>query len=369
MKIGILGSGQLGRMLALAGYPLGHTFTFFDTAPNSATSNLGVTTLATFDDHTALGAFSAACDVVTYEFENVPYQAALTINAQVPVYPPARALKVSQDRVIEKEFLQGLGIATPAFLAVSSEAELHAACLTLGTPCIVKTRRLGYDGKGQVRINSKGDIAGAWRELSGAPLIVEGFIPFTRELSVIAVRSIDGTVLTYPLVQNVHRSGILHRSETPAPEVTQKLEAAAYQIAATVLQELQYVGVIAIELFDVDGELLVNELAPRVHNSGHATIDGVITSQFENHIRAITGTALGSVEPRSRSVMYNLVGTLPDLSRLTALSNAKLHLYGKEPRAGRKLGHVTLLNPSQRDEQTLEQLLGGVSVAVVNPTS
>jgi 5-(carboxyamino)imidazole ribonucleotide synthase len=344
-------------MLALAGYPLGHTFSFFDVAEGAPCNGLGATTVGSFDDQRALESFAKHCNIITYEFENVPCNAAHHLAQFVPVFPPPRALEVSQDRLIEKEFLQGLGVATPRFKAADTESELRDACDTLGLPCMVKTRRLGYDGKGQRMLESEDDIAAAWRELGGSPLIVEGFVPFSRELSVIAVRAQDGTVLTYPLAQNDHRNGILHRSEMPAPDVSPELRTAAHEIATKVLEELSYVGVIGIELFHVRGELLANEIAPRVHNSGHATIDGVVTSQFENHIRAITGMPLGSVEPHARAVMFNLIGTIPPLETISSVASAKLHLYGKSPRPGRKLGHVTILNPSAQDEQKIEELL------------
>lgn len=361
MKIGVLGAGQLGRMLALAGTPLGHTFSFYDTAENACTKDLGETTVGSFTDLKALAAFASRCDVVTYEFENVPCAPAAAIGAEVPVYPPPRALEVSQDRVVEKEFLQSLGIETPAFRAASSEAELLEAVTAVGFPCIVKTRRLGYDGKGQSRVASLDEAKRAWKELGGAPLIAEAFVPFTRELSVIAVRSKSGQTKTYPLAFNIHRSGILHRSEIPAPGVTPELSRQAHEITLRVLTELQYVGILAIELFEVEGKLVANEMAPRVHNSGHATIDGSITSQFENHVRAITGMELGSAVSRCPAVMYNIIGVLPDLDRAAALRNAKIHLYGKEPRPGRKLGHITLVSPSPEDDKALESLIRGAS--------
>lgn len=359
MRIGILGAGQLGRMLALAGYPLGHSFSFFDSSGGAPCRDLGPVTIASFEDLAALDHFAASCDCITYEFENVPCSAALHLARSRPVYPPARALEVSQDRLAEKEFLQGLGIATPRFRAADSEQSLHEACTTLGLPCMIKTRRFGYDGKGQRMVSTPEQVTQAWRELGAHPLIVEGFVPFSRELSIIAVRSQGGTVLTYPLAQNEHRNGILHRSEMPAPDLTTSLRTAAHEIATRVLSDLAYVGVIGIELFEVRGELLANEIAPRVHNSGHASIDGVVTSQFENHIRAITAMPLGAVEPHARAVMFNLIGTLPDLEQVSKLPNAKIHLYGKEPRPGRKLGHITLLNPSAHDEARLEALIPG----------
>lgn len=357
MKIGVLGSGQLGRMLALSGYNLGHTFCFFDENPGAPTEHLGATTVAAFDDLSALRSFAKMCDVITYEFENVPCEAAHFLNELVPVCPPPRALEVSQDRLVEKEFLQSLQIGTPRFRAADTEEDLRSACLALGLPCIAKTRRFGYDGKGQYRIENESDVRSAWNALKGAPLIVEGFVPFTRELSVLATRDINGTIEVFPLAENKHKNGILHRTEMPAPDSTPELRASAHEIISKVLVELQYVGTLTIELFDIRGELLANEMAPRVHNSGHPTIDSTITSQFENHIRAITGEPLGAVEPKARAVMFNLIGDTPPSSSVLAIPNAKLHLYGKSPRAGRKLGHVTLLNPSITEEDGVESLL------------
>lgn len=340
-------------MLALAGYPLGHSFVFFDQSPGESTQGIGTTHVAPFSDEAALARFAAECDVVTYEFENVPCEAAHFLAKKVPVYPPPQALEVSQDRIIEKSFLRNLGIATPRFEEASSESDLREACEKVGTPCIAKTRRFGYDGKGQARISDLSAVPEVWRSLGGMPLIVEGFVQFSRELSVIAARDTHGSVAIYPLAHNQHVDGILHRTEIPAPELSPALRHEAQAIATKVLEKLSYVGVLAIELFQVGEHLLVNEMAPRVHNSGHATIDSTITSQFENHIRAISGMHVGSTEPRARAVMFNLVGSIPSPTELTALPDAKLHLYGKSPRAGRKVGHVTLLNPTPSTEESL----------------
>lgn len=356
MRIGILGSGQLGMMLAQAGSRLGHSFAFYDTAPSPCSDGLGPTTVGAFDDRNALNSFASSCDIITYEFENVPCESARFLEKIKPVFPPPRALEVSQDRLIEKEFLQGLGIGTPRFQPASSEAELGTACETLGFPCIAKTRRFGYDGKGQYRLQSSADVPKAWQTLQGAPLLVEGFVPFSRELSVIVSRDQRGHVALYPLCENVHIDGILHRSELPAPDASLSLRTSAFEAATKVVEALQYVGTLAIELFEVRGEILANELAPRVHNSGHATIEGVACSQFENHIRAITGASLGATEPISRAVMYNIIGSLPELTAIRNLPNSTVHLYGKTPRRGRKLGHVTLLNPSEEEERLLSEL-------------
>jgi 5-(carboxyamino)imidazole ribonucleotide synthase len=351
MKIGILGAGQLGRMLALAGYPLGHSFVFFDQSVGESTLGIGSTHIGSFSDEAALSKFARECDVITYEFENVPCEAARFLASTVPVYPPPEALEVSQDRVVEKNFLLDLGIATPRFESASSESELVDACNRVGFPCIAKTRRFGYDGKGQARITDPSALPDAWKTLGGAPLIVEGFVHFSRELSVIAARDTHGAIAIYPLAHNIHNNGILYRTEIPAPDLSQNLRHEAQAIATKILEKLNYVGVLAIELFQVGEHLLANEMAPRVHNSGHATMDGMVTGQFENHIRAVSGMHLGSTEPQARSVMYNLVGTIPSPSELSAIPDAKIHLYGKTPRAGRKLGHITLLNPAESTEK------------------
>lgn len=357
MRIGILGAGQLGRMLALAGAPLGHSFVFFDQSPGEATNGLGRTIVGSFTDEKALAGFAAECDVITYEFENVPCQTARFLASKLPVYPPPRALEVSQDRVVEKEFLQSLGIPTPRFASASSEAELVTACQTIGTPCIVKTRRFGYDGKGQARMADLSASGAVWKALGGSPLIVEEMIPFSRELSVITVRDTAGAIATYPLAYNEHVDGILHRTELPAPNLHPTLQAQADDIAAKIVTALNYVGVLTVELFDVNGTLIVNEMAPRVHNSGHITIDSTHTSQFENHIRAISQLPLGSVVPKERGVMLNLVGGIPSSEALSTLQFAKVHLYGKSPRTGRKVGHINLLNPTPEMEHAVSTLI------------
>jgi 5-(carboxyamino)imidazole ribonucleotide synthase len=357
MRIGILGAGQLGRMLALAGYPLGHSFVFFDQSPGESTKGLGSTHVASFSDEAALTRFAAECDVITYEFENVPCEAARFLASKVPVYPPPEALEVSQDRVVEKSFLQRLGVATPRFESASSEEELREACVKVGFPCIAKTRRFGYDGKGQARITDLSAVPGVWRALGGSPLIVEGFVQFSRELSVIAARDTHGSIAIYPLAHNDHLNGILHRTEIPAPEITPSLRQEAHTIATTILDKLNYVGVLTIELFQAGDHLLANETAPRVHNSGHATIDSCITSQFENHIRAISGMHVGSTEPRARAVMFNFVGKIPSLLELSAIPDAKIHLYGKTSKHGRKVGHITILNPTASTEALVASTL------------
>lgn len=356
MRIGIVGSGQLGRMLAHAAARLGHTCSFYDASASTATAGLGPVTEAEFGDHSALRRFASECDVITYEFENVPCETARFLQELKPVYPPPKALEVSQDRLTEKEFLQKLGIGTPRFQPASSESELLEACAVLGYPCIAKTRRFGYDGKGQYRIAEPSDVPVAWKTLQGAPLLVEGFVPFSRELSVIATRDLHGSIAFCPLSYNVHIDGILQRSEIPAPDLASSVRTLAYVAITKVLETLNYVGTLAIELFEVRGEILANEMAPRVHNSGHATIEGLQTSQFSNHIRAVTGMELGATEPVSRAVMYNIIGKVPELAQVNKLPNAYVHLYGKAERAGRKLGHITLLNPSEAEETLVNRL-------------
>jgi 5-(carboxyamino)imidazole ribonucleotide synthase len=356
MRIGILGSGQLGRMLAQAAHKLGHTCAFYDSSASTATAGLGDVTEGDFGDREALKAFASRCDLITYEFENVPCETARFLETLKPVYPPSKALEVSQDRLTEKEFLQKLGIGTPRFQAASTEAELLDVCATLGYPCIAKTRRFGYDGKGQYRIAKPADVPLAWKALNGAPLLVEGFVPFTRELSIVATRDINGSIAICPLAFNTHIDGILYRSEIPAPDLAQSVKTLAHEAITKVLETLNYVGTMAIELFEVRGEILANEMAPRVHNSGHATIEGLKTSQFTNHILAITGSQLGSTEPLSRAVMYNIIGMIPDLTQVNILTNVHVHLYNKAERAGRKLGHLTLLNPSEGEESLVDQL-------------
>lgn len=343
MIVGVLGGGQLGRMLGLAGVPLGLQFRFFDPSPDAPAAAVGEIVTGTYDDPAALARFIDGVDIVTYEFENVPVAAARQLEGKVPVFPPPAALETAQDRLVEKQFFQSLGIPTPPFAAVDSRADLDAAVQELGLPAVLKTRRLGYDGKGQAVLRNVEDVERAWNTLGGVPLILEGFVPFERELSILAVRGRTGETAFYPLVENHHRDGILHRSIAPAPRTSDALQAQAEKDAARALDALQYVGVLAIELFDTGDQLIVNECAPRVHNSGHWTIEGASTSQFENHLRAVMGWSLGATAPRGASVMVNLVGTVPDPAAVLALPDAHLHLYGKAPRPGRKLGHITVV--------------------------
>ncbi|HKV62739.1 MAG TPA: 5-(carboxyamino)imidazole ribonucleotide synthase [Candidatus Acidoferrum sp.] len=342
MTIGILGGGQLGYMLALAGYPLGLHFRFLDPSPEAPVGRIAQRVTADYTDEAALEKFSSGLELVTYEFENVPVEAARFLAERVPVYPPPAALEAAQDRLAEKSLFRKLGIATTEFAPVSNSRELDDAVKAIGLPAVLKTCRMGYDGKGQWILRTTEDVSKAKSEMPDVSLILERFVTFTRELSVLAVRSRTGESATYPLVENHHRSGILRLSLAPAPRLEADIQRAAERAAHRLLESLKYVGALAIEFFEHQGELLANEMAPRVHNSGHWTIEGSVTSQFENHLRAVLGLPLGSTGPAGHCAMLNLIGDLPESSEVLAVPDAHLHLYGKSPRPGRKLGHVTL---------------------------
>ncbi|HUH14168.1 MAG TPA: 5-(carboxyamino)imidazole ribonucleotide synthase [Longimicrobiales bacterium] len=361
MNIGILGGGQLGRMLGLAGLPLGHAFRVFDRSEEATAGAIGELVSGSYEDSDALAAFARGLDLVTYEFENVPVAAARTLAGSLPVHPPPQALEVAQDRLEEKSFFRTLGIPTAPFAPVETLAELERALDTLGLPAILKTRRDGYDGKGQALLRERADAAPAFERLGGVPLLLEKRIPFDREVSVLAVRGRGGEVAFYPLIENHHDHGILRLSIAPAPGMTRYLTENAHAYARRALEGLSYVGVLAIELFQWRGELLANEMAPRVHNSGHWTIEGAETSQFENHLRAVTGAPLGATGMVGPAAMLNLIGTLPDTKRVLEIRGAHLHLYGKEPRPGRKLGHVTL---RAADTERLRERLGRLESVV-----
>jgi 5-(carboxyamino)imidazole ribonucleotide synthase len=341
VKIGVLGGGQLGRMLALAGYPLGHEFVFLEPTPE-ALAGIGEHIVASADDEKALADLAGRVAVVTYEFENVPVDAARLVERTVPVHPPPAALEASQDRLVEKRFFQELGIRTAPFAAVQDRPSLDAAAHALGFPFILKTRRMGYDGKGQAVVHGEAELDAAWSRLGDGPCIAEGFVRFARELSIIGVRGRNAGLAFYPLVENHHAGGILRRSVAPAPDVSPQLQQDAELLATRVLEKLEYVGVLAIELFQVGDALAATEMAPRVHNSGHWTIEGSETSQFENHVRAVVGAPLGSTRMRGHVAMVNLIGDLPDLTAVLGVRGAHLHLYGKASRPERKVGHVTI---------------------------
>lgn len=341
--VGILGAGQLGRMLALAGYPLGLRFRFLDPVPDSPAGQVAEQLQAEASHPECLEQFRQGLSVVGYEFENVPVDLARDLAQHLPVFPPPIALEISQDRLSEKTTFQELGLEPAPFRRVDTQADLEQAARELGYPCILKTRRLGYDGKGQIRLESSQDLAPAWETLGTVPLILEGFVPFQRELSILAVRGRDGACAFYPLVQNHHSAGILRLSLAPAPELSPTLQTHAENLARRVLERLDYVGVLAIEFFEVAGRLIANEMAPRVHNSGHWSIEGAVCSQFENHLRALLGLPLGSTAIPRPCAMINLIGDVPSTEAVLALPETHLHLYGKSPRPGRKLGHITVL--------------------------
>ena len=354
MRIGIIGAGQLGQMLGFAAHGMGIACRFLDPSEAPPAAATGEVIRRPFDDDEALADLADSCDVVTYEFENVPVEALLGIADRVPVYPPPEALRRAQDRLSEKRLFDDLQIPLPAYRAVDSLDDLHAAVDSIGLPLVLKTRRFGYDGKGQCVVNTADDIDGAWRTLAGTDLIAEEWLNFDFEVSVIGARSAGGGTVTYPLTRNEHHHGILRRSRAPvdAPRLAEKAE--SYMNA--MLDRLDYVGVLALELFVVGDRLLANEFAPRVHNSGHWTIEGAETSQFANHLRAVAGQALGSTACRGHSGMLNLIGEIPAGARSLSLSQCWLHDYGKSPREGRKLGHITVVAESaaERDERLRE---------------
>jgi 5-(carboxyamino)imidazole ribonucleotide synthase len=328
--VGVIGGGQLGRMLALAGIPLGLSFRFLDPSPDAPAREVGELLVGDYDDPELLDRLADGADAVTYEFENVPVGAARRVGA----IPRAAALEAAQDRLVEKQLFRQLGIPTTR---IDDEVEVF--------PALLKSRFLGYDGKGQRLVETRpGTVPGH---------VLEERVQFDRELSLLAVRGGDGDTRFWPLVENVHCDGILRTSRAPAVDAPQS---AAEEYAARILDQLEYVGVLALELFDVGGDLLANEIAPRVHNTGHWTIEGSETSQFENHLRAILGLPLGSTASQ-RSLLVNLIGTAPKAFEVLAIPHVHLHLYGKEPRPGRKLGHVTLVNPSSASEQELLRLV------------
>ena len=354
MTVGILGGGQLGYMLALAGYPLDFHFRFLDPSPQAPVGRIAPRVTADYTDLEALDKFASGLALVTYEFENVPVEAVRHLAKRLPVYPPPQALEAAQDRLSEKTLFQKLGIPTTEFLPIGSPEELQQGIRKLGLPAVLKTRRLGYDGKGQWVLRTREDVTNLEMEFPAAALILENFVSFTRELSILAVRGRGGETAFYPLVENHHRGGILRLSLAPAPRLTAALQREAEDAARRILEALDYVGVLAVELFECGGRLLANEIAPRVHNSGHWSIEGAVTSQFENHLRAVAGLPLGETRALGYSAMLNLIGEVPDPAELLTVPDAHLHLYGKALRPGRKVGHVTLRGDSA------EQLAGGM---------
>ncbi|HET9439577.1 MAG TPA: 5-(carboxyamino)imidazole ribonucleotide synthase [Longimicrobiales bacterium] len=341
MRIGVLGGGQLGRMIALAGYPLGARFRHLGSAQDTSAREVAEHVNAAYEDTDALARFADGLDVVTYESENVPLEAAQFLAERLPVLPSVAALRVSQDRLAEKLAFAELGIPTAPYAPVNSFEELETAAPRIGYPAILKTRRMGYDGKGQFVLRRPDELPMAWERLHAQGLILEGLVPFDRELSIISVRGRKGETLFYPLVENVHADGILRVSYAPAPDA-EAIQSVAEDYATRVMDALDYVGVMAIELFQAGAQLIANEMAPRVHNSGHWTIEGAETSQFENHVRAVLGYPLGDVAPIGYCAMVNIIGRIPAAEEVLKHPDAHLHLYGKGARPGRKLGHITL---------------------------
>ena len=362
--VGILGGGQLARMMALAGAPLGLRFLVMDTAADACAGQFAPLLVGDYRDEAALAEFASKVDVATFDFENVPAESAEWLASRVPVFPNPRALAMAQDRLVEKSLFRDLGIPVGAFADVGSLDALRIEVDRLGGACILKTRRLGYDGKGQFRIKSPADVEAAWQALGAQAgtvgLIVEAFIPFERELSVVAVRGRDGEFRTWPLTENWHVDGVLSASLAPA-QVDAALAHAAYAHARRLAESLDYVGVFALELFYRDGELLANEMAPRVHNSGHWTIEGAETSQFQNHLRAVLGLPLGETRVLGHACMLHWIGEMPDAAPVLQEAGGHWHDYGKEPRAGRKVGHATL---RADDAVALAHALARVGVAL-----
>ena len=349
--IGVIGAGQLGQMLGIAGQKMGLDFVFLDPSDTPPAAAIGPVLKYPFDSDEGLAKLVAESDIITYEFENVAVAAIEKIAASTTVYPPADALRHAQDRLVEKTLFTTLDIPVAGFRAINSEEDLHAASADLGLPLVLKTRRFGYDGKGQSIVNVEADLEPAFMELGGSDLIAEQWIAFDREVSAIAARNVSGDVVFYPLTENLHRQGILSVSKAPA--AANELTGTANRYLASLLTHLDYVGVLALELFVTGDRLTANEIAPRVHNSGHWTIEGATTSQFENHLRAILDMPLGNADARGHAGMINLLGEMPGKSVELQADDCFLHDYGKEPRPGRKLGHVTVVadNPAALEEQ------------------
>jgi len=349
MSIGVLGAGQLGRMLALAGYPLGMQFLFLDQGADTPAQQVAPSLSGAFTDPALLAELARRCEVVTFDWENVPAAALDVLESKVRIAPPRTALATAQDRLLEKQLFARLGIATNANRAVDCLEDLRRAVRDIGLPGVLKTRRLGYDGKGQVVLRRPGDLEPAWATLGETALLYEQLVPFDYEVSAIGVRGMDGAFAMYPLNRNLHRDGMLRL--TRAPWKAPPLQTAARRTLRRIMEHFDYVGVLAVEFFVRRGALLANEMAPRVHNSGHWTIEGAVTSQFENHLRAIAGLPLGSTAARGHCAMVNLIGRMPERTRLLGQPGVHLHDYGKAARPGRKLGHLTIVESTARKAQ------------------
>jgi 5-(carboxyamino)imidazole ribonucleotide synthase len=351
VKVGVLGGGQLSLMLAEAARSLDIQVIFIDPAADACARQAATHIEAEYDDPRALAALVEQVDVVTYEFENVPSEAVRILSEKIDVFPAANALSTAQDRLFEKNQFVALDIPVPEFMAVSNIDDLRQAVAGLGFPCVLKARRFGYDGKGQAVIRSEHDIENAWQAIAQAPAILEAFMPFQREVSIIAVRDRDGNHQTYPLSENIHKNGILYQSSSRDRDPAYEL---ADHYICRLMDEFNYVGVLTLELFQTAQSLYANEFAPRVHNSGHWTIEGTVCSQFENHMRAVAGLPLGEIKLTGSSIMLNCIGQMPDVRGINNIPGVVIHDYGKTPREGRKVGHITL---TAKNDEAVTQLL------------
>jgi len=342
VRVGIIGGGQLGRMLVQAGQDLGIACTTLDPVERSPAAQVGPAIVGAYDDPDALSTLADRSDVITYEFENVPVEGVRLLSERVPVRPGPTSLQTAQDRFAEKALFGDVGLPVPTYAAVDDLPSLRTAIGAVGLPAVLKSRRLGYDGKGQAVIHDASRAEDAWRTIGEVPAILEALVPFDGEVSILGVRAADGEVRFWPLIENQHEQGILRRSFAPARDAGAPLQRSAEAHARAVMEHLNHVGVLAIELFRVGEDLYGNELAPRVHNSGHWTIEGAETSQFENHLRAVCGLPIGPTDILGYAAMVNLIGAPPDPAEVLRIPGAHLHLYGKDPLPRRKVGHVTL---------------------------
>src|SRR5579863_1046111 len=345
--IGCVGAGQLGRMLALAGYRLGLKFVLLDKSADAPGGQIGDIILGEFSDPQKIAELASKVDLITYDVENVPVEALALIPKDKPFLPPVNVLAASQDRLSEKKLFNELKIPTTKFRTIDTMPELEEAIHAIGYPAVLKTRRLGYDGRGQRVIRGPAELGSAFNALAGVPLILEEFISFEREVSIIGVRNLEGETAFYPLAENTHRDGILRLSIAPYPD--KRLQSLAQKYARRVMEHFSYAGVFTIEFFVRKGKLIANETAPRVHNSGHWTIEGAVTGQFENHMRAILGLPLGETWAVGYSAMVNFIGSMPPLEAVLQIPGAHYHDYSKEPRPGRKLGHATLVCKTRKE--------------------
>lgn len=360
MKIGILGNGQLARMLALAGKPLGLDFIFYSANPDGCADVLGDTCRGELHDLETLRSFITQVDIITFENENIP-QATMDAIPADKIFPPSQSVLIAQDRLLEKQFINKLAIKLPRYWIIESESDLQQALQDNNKPLVLKTRRDGYDGKGQARIHTENDIQAAWSRLKGQQLIAESLVDFNREVSVVATRSHSGEINFYPITENVHQDGILRTSTVLLNDPVQEI---AEDYARRLMEALDYVGTLSFEFFDCGGELFANEFAPRVHNSGHWSIDGATCSQFENHLRAICKLPLGYTQAQIPSIMVNIIGQFPQMDTLLGLPNTHLHDYQKQSRPGRKVGHLTICDHHQENQQST---LAAISLLIDKP--